>query len=96
MAKLPIKVKAELERIQSTEIVYHHGVVVMYKEKLADMDERDYINYGHMKYAEGRLESYYLMIEATLKAYNCYYGFSEWHINRDGDRVIGYRRYHFQ
>ncbi len=96
MAKLPIKVRAELERIQEREIPHHYGVIEMYKRELQEMDETDYVKYGEMCRAQGRLDSYHLMIESMLKAYNCYYGFNEWHVNRDGDRVLGYRRYHFQ
>ena len=98
MAKLPIKVKAELERIQADVIPFTYSVVEKYRAEELEMDNTDYEDYGHrlLNRARGRLDAYYLMIETMLKAYNCYYGYNEWHVNSDGDRVLGYRRYHFQ
>ncbi len=78
MAKLPIKVKAELERIQEREIPHHYGVIEMYKRELQEMDETDYVKYGEMCRAQGRLDGCYLTIENMLHAYNCYKGYSDW------------------
>ena len=79
MAKLPIKVKAELERIQAEVIPFNYSVIEKYRAAELDMDNTDYEDYGEriLNRARGRLDAYYLMMESMLTAYNCYSGYSE-------------------
>ena len=84
MAKLPVKLRAELVRVQEQTVPHLANITNKMDNQDASLPE--WISEKPVDYYRGLLDGAYVTIEVMLMAYNCYGGFSE-------DKEKGHRIY---
>jgi len=89
MAKLPIKLKEQMERVQNESIPTIASHIARINAGCEHLPS--WITNKTVDYYKGLLDGEYSMIERCLHAYNCYHGYME----ADGSKKVGSKEYYF-